>query len=109
MENSFGPSRFGVKFWIGAAALLSVTCLLDLAIITAHAKARHADFWLINGAIRFMALAIVWGACIQCYRQIRKAAMKSSASEDLALNIQYWTAMTLSSACVALGLLIVSR
>ena len=109
MANDGRPSRFGVKFWLASATLLSVLSLLDVLIMTAQAKASHADFWLLHGVARFMAVVIVWGAYIQSYRRIRNAAVETGAPEGLLLTIRYWSASALAITCAGIMWLITNR
>jgi hypothetical protein len=107
MKNNFDSSRFGVKFWLGAAALLSVLALLHITIVTVQAISKHADFWVLSGFSGLLAVTIAWVACLGSYRRIRTSAVRSGASEDLLLDIQYWSAMTLAMMCAAINLLLV--
>lgn len=106
MPNNFGPSRFGVKFWLASAAVLSTLVIADATIITVQAKSRHVDFWILGGINRFLAVALTWSTWFGGRRQIRGSAVRSGASQELLLSIDYWSSMTLSMVCVALAMVL---
>jgi hypothetical protein len=108
VRKNWKPSRFGVKFWMGSSVLLSILYILDAAILFAHADRQLVDWWL-GGVNRFLAILITWGASFVNYRRIRFAAVKSGASEDLLLMIQYSCAMTLSFMCVVVIILLIAQ
>ncbi len=106
MTNNWAPSQFGVKFWLGAAALLSLVDLCLTVIITVQAGTQHANWWILTGLTRFIALLLPWGASFGNYRRVRAVAIEANASGEGLLAIQFSSAMTLLVMCAAVSMLL---
>ena len=106
MTNNWAPSQFGVKFWLGSAALLSLVDLCLTVIMTIHGRSQHADWWILTGLSRLLAVLLPWSASLANYRRIRAVAIEAHASGEGLLAIQFSSAMTLLVMCAAVSMLL---
>jgi hypothetical protein len=80
--------------WVAGSVLIASELVIAVLIMV-HAKLHRADFWLVNGVGRLLAILFVCLSLVTGYRRIKGAAIKSGEPDELLVSVRYAFALML--------------